>query len=271
MNLPRRQVLLATALFACVCGPGALRAATVSPLFARGYTVIPEPQKVELSGRDFEFGDTWRLQLASGVKADDVAVRSLKQELEERDHVALREASGKGGSVLRLAIDPRAVGIGVAIDKEKEKLTEQAYRMKLAPSGITITGNSSTGLFYGVQTLVHLLKSEGGKLWLPEGGIIDWPDQELRVIYWDDAHHLEHLEVLKAALRQAAFYKINGFSLKLEGHFEYQHAQPIVEPYALSPAELQELTDEAEVPHGIHSLSGWAGARRVHSEAPGIR
>jgi hypothetical protein len=65
------------------------------------------------------------------------------------------------------------------------------------------------------------------------------------VIYWDDAHHLERLEVLKAAVRQAAFYKINGFSIKLEGHFQYKSAAPLVEPYALSPAELQELTDYA--------------------------
>ena len=108
---------------------------------------------------------------------------------------------------------------------------------------MTITGNTSTGLFYGVQTLVQLLKPENGKLWLPEGQIEDWPDLELRVIYWDDAHHLEHPDVLKAALRQASFYKINGFAIKLEGHFQYQHARPIVEPYALTPAELQELTD----------------------------
>ena len=33
-------------------------------------------------------------------------------------------------------------------------------------------------------------------MWLPEGEIEDWPELELRVIYWDDAHHLEHLEVL---------------------------------------------------------------------------
>ena len=49
--------------------------------------------------------------------------------------------------------------------------------------------------------------------------------------------------MLKAAIRQAAFYKINGFAIKLEGHFQYRSAAPIVEPYALSPAELQELTD----------------------------
>ena len=38
---------------------------------------------------------------------------------------------------------------------------------------------------------------------------------------------------LKAAIRQASFYKINGFSIELEGHFQYQHAPAIVDPYAL--------------------------------------
>ena len=198
-----------------------------------------------LSGKDFEFAPSWRLELRAGLKADDIAVVSLKDELQERFHFAFSEAKGKGGPSLKLEIDPHAVEVGEATDKEKAILAEQAYRMKLSPSEITITGNSSTGLFYAVQTLVQLLKFLDGKHWLPEGEIIDWPDLELRVIYWDDAHHLEHLDVLKAALRQAAFYKINGFAIKLEGHFQYQHAPAIVEPYALTPAELQELTEYA--------------------------
>ena len=225
------------------CRFGTLLAATVSPLQARGYTVIPEPQKVTLRGSDFEFTPFWQLELGTGVKTDDVAVESLKEELQERFHLVLSEE--KVGPRLWLAIDPRAVEVGEATDREKSALGEQAYRMQLTASQVTITGNSPAGLFYGVQTLVQLLKPEEGKQWLPEGEIIDWPDLQLRVIYWDDAHHLEHLEVLKAAVRQAAFYKINGFALKLEGHFQYQHAQPMVEPYAMTPADLQELTDYA--------------------------
>jgi hexosaminidase len=248
--LIRRIALLATFIIAFVCLAGTLRAATASPLFGRGYTVIPQPQKVTLSDEDFEFGASWRLELDPGVAADDIAVESLKQELQERFHFALSEAKrpeakGKGGSFLKLAIDPHAVEVGEAADREKSVVAEQAYRIKLTPAGIAITGNSPTGLFYGVQTLVQLLKPQDGKRWLPEGEIVDWPDLELRVVYWDDAHHLEHPDVLKAALQQAAFYKINGFSIKLEGHFQYKHAQPIVEPYAMTPAELQELTDYA--------------------------
>ena len=247
---PRRIGAIALAAVGCllVIAPGA-SAATASPLFARGYTVIPAPQQVTLTGKDLEFAPSWRLALGPGVKGDDIAVVSLKEELQERFHLVLSQAPAPGGSVLRLAIDPHAVEVGEATDKEKAPLAEQAYRMRLASAGITITGNGPTGLFYGVQTLVQLLKTQEGKRWLPEGEIIDWPDLELRVIYWDDAHHLEHLEVLKAALRQAAFYKINGFAIKLEGHFQYPHAPAIVEPYALTPAELQELTDYARQYH----------------------
>ncbi len=145
--------------------------------------------------------------------------------------------------MIRLAVIPGSVAIGDTADRERAPLAEQAYFLALKPQSISIRANASTGLFYGVETLVQLIRSQDGRFLLPTADITDWPDLPLRVIYWDDAHHLEHLDVLKAAIRQAAFYKINGFSIKLEGHFQYQSAAPIVEPYALSPAELQELTD----------------------------
>src|SRR5215472_17061298 len=215
-------------------------AATTSPLFARGYAVIPAPQKVSLGQKDFDFTRAWRLELGPNIGPDDIAVQSLREQLAERFQL---ELAGSAGQAVHLAIAPNSVSIGNATDANKAALAEEAYRVELAPDRVSITGNTATGLFYGVQTLVQLLKSENGKLWLPEGRIEDWPDLELRIIYWDDAHHLEHLDVLKAALRQAAFYKINGFAIKLEGHFQYEHAPAIVEPYALTPAELQELTD----------------------------
>jgi hexosaminidase len=218
------------------------RAATLSPLFARGYTVLPTPQNVALGAKDFEFTPAWRLESGPGIKLDDIAIQSLKQGFEERFGMTLSGSRDAVG-VVRLAVAPNQVPVGGTIDRDKKAIEEQAYRLELASNRVTITGNTAAGLFYGVQTFLQLPKADRGKLWLPEGTIQDWPDLQLRVIYWDDAHHLEHLDVLKAALRQAAFYKINGFSLKLEGHFQYQHAPPIVEPYALTPAELQELTD----------------------------
>ena len=89
---------------------------------------------------------------------------------------------------------------------------------------MTITANASEGLFYGVQTLVQLMRHRDGVLSLPQGRITDWPDLPRRHIYWDDAHHLDRLPELKRAVRQASFYKINGFAIKLEGHFQFKSA-----------------------------------------------
>jgi len=227
-----RSSLLAAGLLAAATG----RAAAVSPLLARGYTVMPEPQAVSLRCRDFLFVQDYRLELA-GVPRDDVAVETLTSDLASRAHLAVREGSG---NTIRLAIAPGSVAIGEAADRDKTALARQAYRIELKPGAVRIAANAAPGLLYGVETLVDLL---GGGPRLPEGEIVDWPDLQYRVIYWDDAHHLDRPEVLKRAVRQAAFFKLNAFAIKLEGHFQYRSAPALVEPYALSPTQLQELTD----------------------------
>jgi hypothetical protein len=214
--------------------------ATVSPLLSRGYSVIPEPQQVRLDG-DFQLKDGWQLILGSHVPSGDVSVESLKEVLDLK--IAADRKKSAAVRSIRLSIEPNSVEVGQATDREKQVLAEQAYKMVLSANNIVITANAPPGLFYGVQTLLQLIKSREGDLRLPEGEIVDWPDLQLREIYWDDAHHLDHLDVLKRAVRQAAFFKINGFAIKLEGHFQYKSVPTIVEPYALTPAEFQELTD----------------------------
>jgi len=214
--------------------------ARVSPLLSRGYSVLPEPQQVKLGG-DFQVGDGWRLALGNNVQPGDVSVASLKENLDLK--ISADRQPKTSPKTIRLSIEPKSVEVGEATDREKQVLAEQAYRMVLSPGNISITANAAPGLFYGVQTLLQLLKTGSGDLRLPEGEIVDWPDLQLRQIYWDDAHHLDHLDVLKRAIRQAAFFKINGFAIKLEGHFQYKSVPAIVEPYALTSAELQELTD----------------------------
>ena len=227
-------VLLAAGLFAPL-------GAAVSPLFERGYSVLPAPQQVSLPRDDFRFGGDWGLQLGAGVSARDAAVEALHDELAKRFHLKL--TTGAPRLSIRLSIQPGAVAIGEAQDRDRAELAKQAYRINLSALRIEIQANAPSGLFYGVETLVQLIKTRNGELWLPEATIVDWPDLQLRQIYWDDAHHLDRMDTLKAAIRQAAFYKINGFVLKLEGHFQFASAPAVVEPYALSPAEFQELTN----------------------------
>ncbi len=216
--------------------------AAVTPLGSRGYGIIPAPQSVELTGADVRFGRAWTLELGPGVKRNDVAVETLLEELQTRFGIGA-PASVATGTRVRLSMAPGTVAIGPATDRDKEAIARQAYRLDIGADGITVAANAPEGLFYAVESLAQLLQRRGESLQLPQCRITDWPDLHLRHIYWDNAHHLERLPELKRAIRQAAFFKINGFELKLEGHFQFPSAPSIVEPYAMTPTEYQELTD----------------------------
>ena len=232
-------------LIVAMAWTNAARGAENPALYDRGYSVLPEPQVVVLTKRDVSFGSGWRLELA-GVPPRDVALATFQEDLKTRFGITL--SRGKWGrGVIRLKVAPHGVAISNAVDSNRAALAQQAYWMLIQPESVEIRANSTQGLFYGLGTLVQLVRQEGAKFFLPAGEIIDWPDLELRAIFWDDAHHLERLSELKRAIRQASFFKINGFAIRLEGHFQYRRAAALVEPYALSPAELQELTN-----YGLH-------------------
>jgi hypothetical protein len=76
------RTLLVAIIAGLFCATG--QAQTVSPLFARGYTVIPEPQKVSLIAHDFTFGQSWQLKLGENVAENDVAVETLREDLATR-------------------------------------------------------------------------------------------------------------------------------------------------------------------------------------------
>ena len=225
--MPEKLNILCSAVL--LFAPMGVQGAAVSALYLRGYSVIPEPQRVELKGGDFEFGAGWRVEAGGSAGS---APEILKEQLAERYSLSL---NGRGGKSVELVIREGSV--------QAEAVAEQAYRLELSGNGIRITANAAPGLFYGVETLVQLIRPARGSYWLPEGNIVDWPSVPLREVFWDQSERLDHFDVLKQAIRRAAFFKINGFALRLNGHFEYASAPALVDPYAISPAQLQELTD----------------------------
>src|SRR6266516_4889895 len=91
------------AFLSCPCAE--LRGATVSSLYARGYTVLPAPQKVQPGEHDFRFGQDWRLQLGPGVSRSDIAVESLNgSESGVLWGNAVNPAPGDGGQRAQTAV-----------------------------------------------------------------------------------------------------------------------------------------------------------------------
>ena len=210
-----------------------------------GQGLLPVPQQISLSNLRYPLDDSWNIN-AGNISKNDPAIVSLLSELKERFGLKVNTTGRRGTHGVQLVVKPGSVIIGKTVDTNRTELSKQAYRLKLEADRISITANGSQGLFYGVQTLLQLLQPGNGNVSYNGGEITDWPVMNLRLIYWDDAHHLERLGAMKRALRQASYYKINAFSLKLEGHFQFSAAKPIVEPYAYTPSEYQELTDYAK-------------------------
>lgn len=207
-------------------------------------SLLPIPQQSRFTGSQFTIDKNWVININSESKNSQAAI-SLQDELISSYKLKLPFQSGNQSKSISLLIKDGSVEMGNTTDTNRTALKKQAYRLEMSNSKIVIVANAAQGLFYGVQSLLQLLKNKEGKIIYPEGELTDWPNMNLRMIYWDDAHHLEKMAVLKREIKQASYYKINGFAIKLEGHFNYTSAAPIVEPHALSPAQYQELTDYA--------------------------
>lgn len=219
-------------------------ALAASPLGARGFAIVPEPQHVELGVGTVGIAPNPAIAWGEGVESTDPAIEVLT----DRFGVNRRGSQSGSAPMIRLEISPGAVNPGQSLDRDRTSIEADAYRLEIAPGRIRIVANAAAGLFYGATALTQLARNSldpRERFRLPEGVISDWPELHRRYIYWDDAHHLDRFDDLKRAIRTAATFRINGFVLKLEGHFQFQSAPVVVEPQALSPQQYQELTNYA--------------------------
>ena len=88
-----RHTLLAASLLLA----SSLHGQTASPLFARGFAVLPQPQKVSLQPDEIRLSaSNWRLQTDPSVPADSIAVESLIEGLRERYGIQLSHSAVDG-------------------------------------------------------------------------------------------------------------------------------------------------------------------------------
>ena len=202
-----------------------------------GYSLIPAPQKTELTGKKIFLDHTWSID--SKLNANNPAIKRLHLGMMELYGIQL---TGKGKKKIILVIESKTINKNLS-----PELAEQAYILKITPEWIKITANTEMGLFYGVQSLLQLLKPEkGGNFSLPEGTITDWPDLKLRIIHWDTKHHQDKIETLKRHLDWAAYFKVNAVAFEIEDKFEFPSHPVIGAPGAFTLAEMQEITAYAQ-------------------------
>jgi len=211
----------------------------ITGLHKIGISIIPYPQSVKLQGGDFTFGGESVISLDKGASPEDrFAADELTRRMKEEWGLNCRIAQGneKGGILLTHA-------------KAKSSNSEQGYQIESSPENVIIRARSSTGLFYGVQTLVQIIQKDDNKLFIRGLIINDWPDIPIRAVHYDTKHFQEKKEYVFNFIRTLAGYKINMLIWEWEDKFAYKSHPEIGAPGAFTMSEMQEFTRYARDYH----------------------
>ncbi len=124
-----------------------------------------------------------------------------------------------------------------------------AYVLHVSPDGVAIKANAPTGMFYGVQTLVQLLRANRAGNALPCLTIADRPGGLQWRAYQDDLTRIPSstYETLRRGIDLGAFFKLNVFTYYMESQFAFKK-HPIIGPTdgSLTPEELKALVAYAK-------------------------
>lgn len=205
----------------------------VTALRSRGFSLLPSPQEVVLGKQNIVINSTWSV-VPEGTNANS-AFKSLVDGAKALHDL---QFSSKGENKIVLKIQP-----GIVKGTSDPALNQQGYVLKISANKIEITGNADAGLFYGVQSLLQLLRrDQAARLVVPECEIRDWPSLQLRFVHWDTKHHQKRMETLKRLIDWHAFFKVNMISFEMEDKYEYPSHPVIGAPGAYTKAEMHELT-----------------------------
>ena len=225
----------------------------------RALKVLPAPKEARIAEGRFVIKPSTTILISNSE--DRTAAETLQKEIQDRSgmklsieavvtapkttgHISLGRLTDRG---LRSYLESQGVRAGDELDK-------QGYVIRATDSGVLVAGRTAQGLFYGVQTLRQLLRTEGpeGKtLAVPALVIRDWPSMEWRGVSDDISRGpIPTLDYLKMQMRTLAEYKINLVGFNMERVFDFQ-TQPLVPPdaplkqAALTPGAIKELVDYA--------------------------
>lgn len=171
---------------------------------ADGVNIIPEPVSVTTKARSFTLSNNTKVcfsNLGQNSKTARYITKSLRQ---LHFHVKL---SGKE------QFNSIVFTINDSVDAT---LGDEGYKLEIRPSGILVSANSETGLFYGYQSLVQMLPEDIGnvrysKVTLPECTVVDYPRFAWRGCHLDVSRHFFSVKYIKRMLDIMAAYKMNKF------------------------------------------------------------
>ncbi len=205
-----------------------------------GICLIPYPREVTLRGSDFIFDNSVTVKLDKNASETDKfaaaeLVKYLKDELKIKSTIQYVIAPGKSIVLTRKGAD--------------NIKDDQGYQLLVDEDRITVRSRGEAGLFYGVQTILQLIRKNETNTCINGMEIRDWPDTKIRAAHYDTKHHQDTRAYIENFIRDLARYKINMLVWEWEDKFAYPSHPEIGAPGAFTMQEMQELAHYAKKYH----------------------
>ncbi len=163
------------------------------------YNVVPLPQEIAM-GQEKGFVLNKNTSI---VYTGDEAMKRNAELLAEY----IKESTGL---VLSVTSSETAGAITLATGLESENA--EGYRLTADSKGVSITGTTAAGVFYGIQTLRKALPvTEGGEILLPAVTINDYPRFSYRGAHLDVSRHFFTTDSIKRFIDMLALHNLNRF------------------------------------------------------------
>ena len=165
-------------------------------------TIIPRPQFFKSKSGVFEIG--------SGTV---IWVDQKQADLQAIGRQLADGLSAVRGSALKLLQDQpaqRGRGIRLVVQPGLD-LPEEGYRLEAGREAIVILAKTATGVFYGVQSLLQLVRKEDRRVWVPAVSVQDQPRFAWRGMMLDVGRYFYSVDFIKKLLDNMALYKMNRF------------------------------------------------------------
>ncbi|MBR2900838.1 MAG: beta-N-acetylhexosaminidase [Clostridia bacterium] len=188
-------------------------------------TILPQPKKLKKTSGVVA---TAGLDIVLTSKCDYRILKAAQKLAAE-----MYEETGNDPVITKVLGVPSPEG-KIVIDCLNKKT--EGYKLSARPDGITITGDSLAGAFYGIQTLRQMLETCGEDIECCE--IEDKPDMKFRGFYHDASRgRVPTLEGVYKMIDFIAYYKHNAYQMYIEHTFEFDEYKGIYKAFGYMTAE----------------------------------
>ena len=213
--------------------------------------ILPTPQQTVLKNTHFKVAPGTKIILGANSKQEQFAAQQINNEFADKKEPQLKVVSEH--SLRKLPTSFIFIGgpsseYGRQFLRErketlKPEMNDEGYFLDVDANGITIIAESERGKFYGVMSLLQVIRRERRSIVVDGLTIEDFPLEKVRGISDDISRgQVSTVENFKKIIRFLAHYKMNTFSPYIEDMFAFKN-HPLIGKGrgALTPQEVKEV------------------------------